>query len=64
MVWVECKSWDIETIDKYIKHSKIYNDDYKGKNLTEEEAFLDFKKWIAQYEKQYQEFSEKEKKLV
>lgn len=43
ILWVECFSKNEELIDSYIKKSKVYNDDYKNKKISPEDAFIDFK---------------------
>lgn len=47
LFWIECIADDEDRVDKYIRLSKVHNDDYKGKNISEEEAFVDFKKRIG-----------------
>jgi len=35
IIWVECVSNNQELIEKYIRESKVHNEDYKGSNMTE-----------------------------
>lgn len=64
VLWVECFSKNHELIDLYIKKSKVFNDDYKNKNISPEDAFLDFKERIKTYQQQYEPVSEAEKERI
>ena len=49
ILWVECFSKNEERIDFYIRKSKVFSNDYKDKNISPEDAFIDFKKRIEVY---------------